>query len=234
MPLNSLTDTKRPGNDNDQIIPYYTLRILIGAAGILLPVLLVVGKLISENSLAIEYSISDYYDNSTAGDILVGVLFSLAFFLVSYKGYAPIDSIAANLGCAFALGVALCPTTSKNSFIHYAHFVFAFLLFSVFIFFSIYLFRKSGPHPTKQKKNRNKVYLLCGIIMIVCIVGIAVFEFLVNSRFREKWHPVFWLESLALVSFGFSWITKAEMVFSDDNKKKPEPEKVLQVVHNKY
>jgi hypothetical protein len=70
--------------------------------------------------------------------------------------------------------------------------------------------------------------------MIVCIVGIAVFEFLVNSQFREKWHPVFWLESLALVSFGFSWITKAEMVFSDDNKKKPEPEKVLQVVHNKY
>ena len=230
MSIGSITKTKRRGNDNDQIIPYYTLRMLIGAAGILLPILLVIGKLISENSFQIEYSISDYYDNSTAGDILVGVLFSLAFFLVSYKGYAAIDSIAANFGCAFALGVALCPTTGKNQLVHYAHFVFAFFLFSVFIFFSIYLFRKSAPHPTKQKKNRNKVYLICGIIMVVCIAGIAMFEFFVSQPVREKWHPVFWLESLALASFGFSWITKAEMVFSDDNKTNPVHQKVLQVV----
>src|SRR4030095_7086038 len=172
MTANPLTQTKRAGNDNDQIIPYYTLRILIGAAGLLLPLLLVIGKLISQNSFKLEYSISDYYDNSTAGD---SVLCAWAFFLLSYKGYAAIDSIAANFGCAFALGVALCPTTSSNKFVHYAHFGFAFLLFSVFIFFSIYLFRKSSPHPTKQKMNRNKVYLICGIIMIACIVTIAAF-----------------------------------------------------------
>ncbi len=217
MSTSSITETKRPGNNNDQIIPYYTLRVLIGAAGISLPFLLVIGKLIFNNSWQIEYSISDYYDNGTAGDILVGVLFALAFFLVSYKGYAPIDSIAANFGCAFALGVALCPTTSGNKFIHYSHFVFAFLLFSVFIFFSIFLFRKKSPHPTKQKKNRNVVYLVCGIIMIICIAAIAACEFF---HLNTNWHPVFWLESLALISFGFSWITKAEVVFEDENKKK--------------
>lgn len=222
-----LTKTKRPGNANDQIIPYYTLRILIGAAGISLPILLVIGKLIAENSFKLEYSISDYYDNSTAGDILVGVLFSLAFFLVSYKGYARIDSIAANLGCAFALGVALFPTTSKNTFIHYSHFGFALLLFSVFIFFSLYLFRKSSPHPTKQKKNRNKVYLICGILMTLCIVGIAVCQvFNIDANL----HLVFWLESVALASFGFSWITKAEVVFQDENTKNSASKKVLQVV----
>lgn len=224
---NALTETKRPGKGNDQIIPYYTLRILIGAAGIFLPLLLVIGKLIAENSLTLEYSISDYYDNSTAGDILVGVLFSLAFFLLSYKGYAPIDSIAANLGCVFALGVALCPTTSKNAFVHYSHFVFAFLLFSTFIFFSMYLFRKSSPHPTKQKKNRNKVYFICGMIMIACIAGIAACE---ASHVNPNLHIVFWLESVALVSFGFSWITKAEVVFRDENKKRLVSAKVLQIV----
>jgi len=224
---NELTKTKRPGNANDQIIPYFTLRILIGAAGISLPILLVIGKLIAENSFQLEYSISDYYDNSTAGDILVGVLFSLAFFLVSYKGYAPIDSIAANLGCAFALGVALFPTTSKNTFVHYAHFVFAFLLFAIFIFFSLYLFRKSAPHPTKQKKNRNKVYLLCGVLMILCIAGIAISEIF---EIGPNLHLVFWLESIALASFGFSWITKAEVLFHDENKKEPANKKVLQIV----
>lgn len=215
MDANSLTKTKRYGNDNDQIIPYYVLRVLIGAAGICLPFLLVIAKLIYNGNLELEYSISDYYDNGTAGDVLVGVLFALAFFLVSYRGYAAIDSIAANLGCAFALGVALFPTTSGNKFVHYSHFAFAFLLFSDFIFFSIYLFRKKSPNPTAQKEKRNAVYLVCGIIMIGCIVVIALAEFFLSEEWKNKWHPVFWMESIALLSFGFSWITKAEMVFGD-------------------
>lgn len=214
-----ITETKRPGNTNDQIIPYYVLRVLIGAAGICLPFLLVAGKLIYNNSFDIEYSISDYYDNGTAGDILVGILFALAFFLVSYRGYAAMDSIAANLGCVFALGVALCPTTSDNKVVHILHFVFAILLFSVFIFFSIYLFRKKSPHPTKQKKNRNKVYLICGIIMIVCIILVALSNFRFMWEPSKKYHLVFWLESIALAAFGFSWITKAEIVFEDPGSK---------------
>ena len=219
MSVNPLTKTKRYGNDNDQIIPYYVLRVLIGAAGICLPFLLVIGKLIYNGTFRLEYSISDYYDNGTAGDILVGILFALAFFLVSYKGYAAIDSIAANFGCAFALGVALFPTTSTNKFVHYSHFVFAVLLFSDFIFFSIYLFRKKNPNPTAQKEKRNAVYLICGVIMTVCIVAIAAAELFLNEEVRNKLHLVFWMESLALFSFGFSWITKAEMVFGDGQKK---------------
>jgi len=219
MSVNPLTKTKRYGNDNDQIIPYYVLRVLIGAAGICLPFLLVIGKLIYNGTFELEYSISDYYDNGTAGDILVGILFALAFFLVSYKGYAAIDSITANFGCAFALGVALFPTTSTNKFVHYSHFVFAVLLFSDFIFFSIYLFRKKNPNPTAQKEKRNAVYLICGVIMTVCIIAIAAAELFLNEEVRNKLHPVFWMESLALFSFGFSWITKAEMVFGDGQKK---------------
>jgi len=219
MSVNPLTKTKRYGNDNDQIIPYYVLRVLIGAAGICLPFLLVIGKLIYNGTFELEYSISDYYDNGTAGDILVGILFALAFFLVSYKGYAAIGSIAANFGCAFALGVALFPTTSTNKFVHYSHFVFAVLLFSDFIFFSIYLFRKKNPNPTAQKEKRNAVYLICGVIMTVCIIAIAAAELFLNEEVRNKLHLVFWMESLALFSFGFSWITKAEMVFGDGQKK---------------
>ena len=35
---------------NDQIISYYALRILIGATGILLPLLLIIGNLIANNT----------------------------------------------------------------------------------------------------------------------------------------------------------------------------------------
>ena len=175
MSNDTTTPQKNTGENNDQIISYIILRILIGATGIALPFLLIIGKLIANSSTQIEFSVSDYYDNSTAGDILVGVLFVLGFFLMTYKGYDRIDSRAANLGCVFALGVALFPTTSTNHVVHIMHFVFAVLLFSVFIFFSIYLFRKTGPgRRTKQKDKRNSVYIVCGINMIACIAGTAI------------------------------------------------------------
>jgi hypothetical protein len=224
--MNTLKEEANPDRNQDQIISYFTLRVMIGAAGILLPFLLVIGKLIYNGNLQIEYSISDYYDNGTAGDILVGVLFALAFFLFSYKGYAPLDHFVATLGCIFALGVALCPTTSETKIVHYLHFVFAFLLFSVFIFFSLYLFRKSDKTKgcTRQKKGRNKVYFICGWIMIVCIAGIAASEF-IPGNVTGDYHLVFWFESIALIAFGFSWITKAEFLFlrDEDSAKKGRP-----------
>ncbi|HMX81304.1 MAG TPA: hypothetical protein PLG91_13380, partial [Ferruginibacter sp.] len=81
-----LPGVKTPAK-NDQIISYYALRILIGATGMLLPFLLIIGNLIANQTLHIEFSVSDYYDNGTAGDILVGVLFVLGFFLMAYKGF---------------------------------------------------------------------------------------------------------------------------------------------------
>lgn len=215
---NDLMPGVKTPEKNDQIVSYYALRILIGATGILLPFLLIIGNLIAYNNFKIEFSVSDYYDNSTAGDILVGILFVLGFFLMTYKGYDKTDSRIANLGCVFALGVALFPTTSSNHTVHIMHFVFALLLFTVFIVFSIYLFRKTGPgRRTKQKDKRNKVYLTCGIIMIVCILGIAASMFFWEAA-SQSYHLVFWFESVALIAFGTSWVVKAEFLFlKDDN-----------------
>ncbi|MEO6541285.1 MAG: hypothetical protein ABIN74_09855, partial [Ferruginibacter sp.] len=109
-------------------------------------------------------------------------------------------------------------TTSTNHVVHIMHFVFALLLFSVFIFFSIYLFRKTGPgRRTKQKDKRDKVYFTCGIIMILCIAGIAV-GMIWLKEISATYHFVFWFESLALMAFGFSWVTKAEFLFLKDEQ----------------
>lgn len=222
MASNDLMPGVKTPVKNDQIISYYALRILIGATGVFLPLLLIIGNLIANETIRIEYSVSDYYDNGTAGDILVGVLFVLGFFLMTYKGYDNTDSRIANLGCMFALGVALCPTTSPNNLVHILHFVFALLLFTVFIIFSIYLFRKTDPEKpcTREKDMRNNVYLTCGIIMIACIAGIALSMLLFKAA-AAQYKLVFWLESVALVAFGISWITKAEFLFLKDGSDIP-------------
>jgi len=55
--------------------------------------------------------------------------------------------------------------------------------------------------------------------MIVCIIGIALSMYFLESL-SETLHLVFWLESLALMAFGFSWITKAEFLFMKDEEDK--------------
>ncbi len=126
----------KENKNQDQIISYLTLRLLIGLTGIIIPLLVVIGKWISERSWQLEFSISDYYDNGTAGDILVGVLFVLGFFLMAYKGPALIDNRTATIGCIASLGASLFPTTfCSDCWVHTLHFIFAFLLFSVFHFF---------------------------------------------------------------------------------------------------
>ncbi|MFN8252535.1 MAG: hypothetical protein U0V75_11710 [Ferruginibacter sp.] len=210
-------------NNNQQVISYFRLRQLIGILGISLPLLMILFNYISFKSWQIEFSISDYYNNGSAGYVFVGVLFVLGFFLLAYKGYEKIDDRAADVGCAAALGVALFPTTSSNYTVHVMHFVFALLLFSTFIFFSLYLFRKTSgvKKITRQKVYRNRVYVTCGIIMIVCIVGIALASLGLMGAAASRYKIVFWLEAIALGSFGFSWIVKGELLWKDAANGKP-------------
>lgn len=211
-------------NDNqnqNQIISYLNLRLLIGLLGFFLPLFLVIFDSISKGIFHIEYSISDYYNNGSAGDLFVGVLFVLGFFLLSYKGYEKIDDRIADIGCIGAIGVALFPTTSENNFVHMMHFVFAMILFTVFIIFSLYLFRKTSMDKEigRQKKNRNKVYATCGIIMILCILGIIISMQQPLEELSKRCSLVFWFETIALIAFGFSWIVKGEYFWKD--KKEP-------------
>jgi hypothetical protein len=203
--------------NNPQIISYFTLRRFIGILGIALPLLMIIFNYLASSSWEIEFSISDYYDNASAGYVFVGVLFVLGFFLLSYKGYEKIDDRTSDFGCICALGVALFPTTSKNYTVHVMHFVFALLLFSTFIFFCLYLFRKTSGAKTVTRKKvlRNRVYVSCGIIMIVCVIGIALASFGVIGAAAGKYKIVFWLEAVALASFGFSWIVKGELLWKD-------------------
>lgn len=209
---------------NDQIISYKTLRIMMGLAGIFLSLLVVIGKLISEHDFSLEFSISDYYDNHAGGDILVGILFALSFFLFAYKGPEPVDNIIANIGAAMAMGVALFPTTA-GGWIYYAHFGFAISLFIVFIIFSIYLFRKTkkNSEPTDEKKKRNRMYLTCGFIMIGCILALAV-SLIFFEGACKRYNLVFWGEAIALTAFGVSWLTKAEWLYWVDKPQKKSEE----------
>jgi hypothetical protein len=213
-----------------RIISFHSLIQAIGWLSVLLPAAMLVGNYLFGGCEAIQDSVSDYYYTVT-GDLLVGILCAVALFLISYKGYPGdrLDSILSSLAGLLALGVAFFPTneTSADScaIIHLPlnelrnnlHNVFSAALFLVLAAISLFQFTKSrGVTITRRKKQRNRVYRICGVAMLVCIVLLALYTNIRDHTPALKpYKPVFWLESGALFAFGISWLVKGGLFLRD-------------------
>jgi hypothetical protein len=80
---------------------------------------------------------------------------------------------------------------------------------------SYYLFTISTKaNPTPQKLQRNSVYRACGITIVVCIVVIAIGKCFLGDAVSQTSY-VFVFESIAVIVFGISWLTKAEVILAD-------------------
>lgn len=206
------------------VISYLTLRRIVGLLGISFPFVLFVGALLLFGT-GMQGSMSAYYHTGMR-DVFVGTLWVIGFFLLSYKGWGH-DNIIGNLACMFAVGTAVFPTrpegaVSRGSAVAgYLHLAFAALFFLTLIYFSFFLFTKTDPRrkPTRRKLQRNVVYRCCGGVMSCCILLIVVYSSVLPGsavRVLEPLRPVFWLESLAVVAFGLSWLTKGEAILRDE------------------
>jgi hypothetical protein len=203
------------------VLSYLGLRTAIGIIGIALPFVLAIGKVVI-GSPGIESSISSYY-HTDMRDVFVGSLCAIAVFLMSYRGYERKDDIAGDLACIFALGVALFPTTpevnvtSGDQIIGALHLIFAAGFLLTLAFFSLVLFRKTDPTtaPTPRKLHRNMVYTFCGYIILTSIILIVLVSLLSSNSPVQRLDPVFWFESVAVVAFGVSWLTKGEGILKD-------------------
>jgi hypothetical protein len=211
---------QQSGPRNQLVVSYLVLRKAVGIIGCALPFVLAFGKMILQGP-GIQSSISHYY-YTDMGNVSVGSLCAIGVFLMSYRGYDR-DKIAGRLGCVFAIGVALFPTTPgvcatpQAKLIGAVHLSFAGLLFLTLAYFSLKLFTKTAPDkkPTPQKLQRNTVYRVCGYVILGCILLIAVVHLPSVKTLVEWLTPVFWLESLAVFAFGASWLIKGETILKD-------------------
>ena len=206
------------------VFSYLALRKTIGILGMAFPIVLFMGALIFFET-GLQRSISSYYHTGMR-DVFVGILCVIGFFLFSYRGYNRADDIAGDLACIFAVGVALFPTTPDqaasggHNLIGYIHLICAVLFFITLIYFSLFLFTKTNPNkqPSRRKLQRNKVYRVCGYAMGMCILLIIIY-FLIPDDMAPKvgaYKPVFWLEAMAIFTFGISWLTKGEAILKDE------------------
>jgi len=218
------------------LIEYMTMRKMIGWLGLSLPFILIIGSLLVDGQ-AMHRSISQYY-HSSMQNIFVGVLFAQAVFLFAYRGYKfnpdkpghnffirLSDNAAGNIAATAALGTALFPTTqcapgqtcttTVTSAIHWGS---ATLFFLTLAYICLCLFVQSGEIvPSIQKKKRNRTYKICGTIMLLAmaLMGVKAALPVDIQTTLEAYHPIFWLETAAILAFGFSWLVKGEWIFAD-------------------
>jgi hypothetical protein len=192
------------------------------------------------NRTMIEASISAYFHTGMR-EVFVGSLCAIAVFLLCYKGYDRRDNLAGKFAGFCVLLVALFPTFERSReasdtgvpapdsatlfssatgadplIVGYIHFIAAALFFTTLAVMSLFLFTRSNqPQPTARKVQRNKVFVACGVTILACIAAIAAGKFIFSDEWGQRTSFVFWLESVAVVAFGISWLTKAEVIFGD-------------------
>ena len=201
-----------------QTYSYLALRKAIGWIGILLPFTLMLGAFLIFKEEIIQSSISHYYYTGMR-DVFVGALCAIALFMFYYCGHDKWDNWAGHAAGFFAIGVALFPTTEvgPSDLIGKIHFACAALLFITLIIFSLFLFTKTqeGSKPSLRKETRNKIYKICGLIMIACLIAIAIYKNFIQHNDDAVTSFVFWAETVALVAFGVSWLTKGGTLYPD-------------------
>jgi hypothetical protein len=200
-----------------EVFEYRTHRLVVGLIAISLPLIvsLLSGELLSSIS-------ASYY--TQARDWLVGLLFVVSAFLLSYNGHTQRQSVISKFAAIAAAGIAIFPTGCKTcevSSTTVLHFVCAAVLFSSLAYFCLGPFRKKLLGKGGKKLLRSRIYLVCGVTMIACMVGIAAGSLILPSDSIDDWRIVYWGEAIALFAFGIAWFVsgKALGIIADEKER---------------
>jgi hypothetical protein len=209
------------------------LRKPIGIIGIALPFVLRIGILSHGGEAPASLS---YYYYTPMRNVLVASLCILGLLLIVYKGYDVFDryvSTAAGLGF---FGIALFPVRAPSShsppWVYYVH-TLSFILTIIALAVMSLLFTQAGSsneqpgyvrrlllalvfkyqpghyYTTPQKEVRNRIYSTCAWLML----GSLTLAFLwsiqpISILHATQW--LFWLEAIAMIAFGTSWLVKSQ------------------------
>lgn len=200
------------------VLSYLTLRKFIGVTGTGLPFVLALGNM-AFAGFDLEPSISDYY-YTAMGDVFVGSLCAIGFFLLAYRAYREEIMLGVIGGC-MAIGVALFPTTPDKApeidIVGIIHYLCALVFFLILAIFCLRCFTKTKPDGimTTRKQYRNAVYRTCGWIILISMFLMGTYAIFLQDTAVGALDPVFWLESIAVLAFGIAWLTKGEAILKD-------------------
>lgn len=190
------------------VFDYRMLRLLMGLIALALPYVVIV---LSEVELA---SISASY-HSDARDAFVGMLFVVGSFLWAYNGHERPQAALSKVAAVAAVLVAVFPTACvacPESVASVIHFVASLVLFAILAYFCLGPFRKDTKGQPGRKGLRARIYLICGCVMPLALVGAFAAKGVLGEDPADELRVVYWGELVALNAFGFAWITAGKVI----------------------
>lgn len=199
------------------------LRKWIGWLGMLLPLIVLALCLIFEYGVPDSISATFYLDPTVAPFMII--LGAAGILLISYMGYDKQDDVICTIAGIFGLFICLFPCATTDLITHWEaeniptyvgtlqlpqnisgiiHNVSAIIFFALLAYNSFFLFTKSSGEMTSKKKKRNIIYRVCGIGMI------SSFLLMIPVIIFNVWGGTWLIETIALIFFGISWLTKAD------------------------
>lgn len=219
---------------NTLVLSYLAVRRSLGLLGLALPLSLLAWAGLSGKG--VQPSISDFY-HTPMGDIFVGTMCAIGVFLLAYRGYRPepgemlSDRWVSRIAGLAAIGVGIFPVQSKAACAQplcaidglsgrwqTLHFASALVFFLCLAVFCLVLFPKSTGRAriSERKRRANTIYRVCGWTILLALLGlIATFaaKSLAGPRVQAtivRHDLLFWLETLAVLAFAISWLTKGK------------------------
>lgn len=228
----------------EHVQSFYRVRQALGLLGLLLPVLLIAGGLLSLGG--VEPSISDYY-HTLLRDIFVGTLAAIGVFLIAYPGHGRqdgewlSDDRLTTLAGIAALGVAFFPNEDRlrdpailsptqlllgQTQAALGHYACAVAFLTLLGILCLFRFARTA------RPARRRIYRTCGwtILAMTCAVIVASWFKIRGPAGPQSvvndWMLVLWFETLAIWAFAIAWLTKgrADLALARiSRRRKPAP-----------
>jgi hypothetical protein len=196
-------------------IPHNQLlfRKWIGYLCIVFPLVMVLGDTIFQDNTTLQSSLGSYYTQMRDYYVLFhGAIAVLLLVNTGITGTERIICAMTGLCC-----LSLVVTRNLADAFPIANLMF-FSFQSLFyigqsMLFIFYFTRTNQSMVTSQKRMRNKVYRMAGIIILSCLLLLALTTLI--GELLIKVNISLWLETLAYNATGVAWLTKGESFFKD-------------------
>ena len=157
---------------------------------------------------------ASYHEGGWSQSIFVGFLFAIAAFLLAYNGMSTREMVLSKVAAVAALGVAMfpCRCDNRDEIVPYVHSVSAATMFLILAYFCYLFFQRAREKGYVQAKARSVIYAICGIVMLVSILVLAIDAFSDGSLSAKVARLTFYGERAALMAFGISWLTASRVL----------------------
>jgi Protein of unknown function (DUF998) len=174
--------------------------------------------LASATSLFSQHSIrsisASYYVDGWASDVFVGSLFAIAALMAAYNGFGWQEMLLSKGAAIAAVCVAMfpCDCGGHPQSIPMIHYAAAAIMFLILAALCYVFFRRALSKQRTGATRRAWVYAACGIIIVLSIVVLAVYNVTHTDVPGETSRFVFYCEASALIAFGAAWLAASHIL----------------------